>query len=124
MKQIIFITLFLACATVAYSQADTAKPHLYNPMADADKQIAEAVAKAKKEKKHVLLQIGGNWCIWCIRFNKFVESDSSLKAALDADYVVEHINYSPENKNEKTCHCSFFDGIVFTVFVRSALRSD
>jgi hypothetical protein len=101
MKKLLFIILYLGYTTAAYSQADTSKPHLYNPMANADKQIAEALAKAKKEKKHVLLQIGGNWCIWCIRFNKFVESDSSLKGTLDANYIVEHINYSPENKNEK-----------------------
>jgi thioredoxin-related protein len=91
----------LVYTATAYGQVDTTKPHLYDPMADADKQIAEAVTKANKEKKHVLLQIGGNWCVWCIRFNKFVESDSSLKATLDANYIVEHINYSTENKNEK-----------------------
>jgi hypothetical protein len=26
------------------------------------KQIKEAVAKASKEGKHVLIQYGGNWC--------------------------------------------------------------
>lgn len=102
MKQLLLVILCLVYSGVPYSQADTTKPHLYNPTADADKQITDAVTKAKKEKKHVLLQIGGNWCIWCIRFNKFVETDSTLKKALDDNYIVAHINYSPENKNEKT----------------------
>src|SRR6185437_16961218 len=46
------------------------------------------------------LQIGGNWCIWCMRFNEFVHSDS-LWHTLNDNYVVVHVNYSPENKNEK-----------------------
>jgi thiol:disulfide interchange protein len=101
MKQYLLILLSLALSLSVYSQADTSKPHLYDPNANAETQITDAVAIAKKEKKHVLLQIGGNWCIWCIRFHKFVESDSVLKASLDANYVAVHINYSPENKNEK-----------------------
>ncbi len=35
---------------------------LYNPNADAKADIAAAVSKAKKSKKHVFIQAGGNWC--------------------------------------------------------------
>jgi len=72
---------------------------LYNPYANAEKDVAAALIKAKKENKHVLLQIGGNWCIWCYRFNSFVQTDSTLKRILDNNYVVYHLNYSNENKN-------------------------
>jgi thioredoxin-related protein len=57
------------------------------------------MAKAKKESKHVLLQIGGNWCVWCYRFNSFVLLDPDLKNILNNNYVVYHLNYSPENRN-------------------------
>ncbi len=73
--------------------------HIYHPEANAKKDISEAIVKAAKEKKHVLLQIGGNWCIWCRRFYKFVEDDAELKATMDKNYVVYHLNYSKENKN-------------------------
>ncbi|ANE50344.1 thioredoxin family protein [Flavisolibacter tropicus] len=76
---------------------DTTK--LYNPYADATKEVAQALVKAKKEKKQVLLQVGGNWCVWCYRFNSFVRTDSLLKQLEDANYVVYHLNYSKENKN-------------------------
>jgi len=76
---------------------DTTK--LYNPIANVAKDVAEAVKKAKQENKHVLIQVGGNWCIWCYRFNDFVESDKELKEIIEKTYVVYHLNYSKENKN-------------------------
>ena len=72
---------------------------LYDPKANAEKDVAVALAKAKKEGKHVLLQIGGNWCVWCYRFNSFVLLDPTLKNILNNNYIVYHLNYSPENKN-------------------------
>lgn len=72
---------------------------LYNPYANVEKDVAAALVKAKAEKKHVLLQIGGNWCIWCFKFHSFVHIDSSLRKLLRENYVVYHLNYSPENKN-------------------------
>ncbi len=82
-----------------YAQEE--KPKIYNPQANAKQQINNAVKQAAKEKKHVLLQIGGNWCVWCIRFHNTVNGDSVLKKQMDDNFVVVHLNYSPENKNEK-----------------------
>jgi thioredoxin-related protein len=76
---------------------DSAK--LYNPYANVQKDVSAALTKAKKEHKYVLLQIGGNWCSWCYRFNNFVKNDSALKNIVDSNYVVYHLNYSKENKN-------------------------
>ncbi|NIG51866.1 thioredoxin family protein [Chitinophaga sp. Cy-1792] len=73
--------------------------HIYNPTADAKKDLTAAIAQAAKENKHVLVQIGGNWCIWCKRFYKFTEDDADLKSAMEKNYVVYHLNYSKENKN-------------------------
>jgi len=88
------IVAFVAKANVA----DTAK--LYNPNANAEADIKAAVNKAKQSGKYVLIQAGGNWCSWCLRFNKFVTEDLQLDSAVKANYVVYHLNYSPENKNK------------------------
>ena len=74
---------------------------LYTPTANAEKDIAAAVSEAKASGKNVLVQIGGNWCIWCMRFNDFVTKDAQLDSMTKASYVVYHMNYSEENKNEK-----------------------
>ncbi|RXK81319.1 thioredoxin family protein [Filimonas effusa] len=76
------------------------KPTVYNVNADAAADVAAAVKKAKAENKHVLLQLGGNWCIWCLRFHKLVNENDTLKKAMNDNYIVVHVNYSKENKNE------------------------
>jgi thioredoxin-related protein len=76
-------------------------PKPYNAAENADARIAELVKKAKTENKNIILQAGGNWCIWCLRFNDFVQTTPELKEIVDANYFYYHLNYSPENKNEK-----------------------
>jgi len=74
---------------------------LYHPEDDAQAEIDKAVAKANLEGKHVLLQVGGNWCGWCILFDKKVKSTEVLKSTVAANFVVYHLNYSKENKNKE-----------------------
>lgn len=94
-KYFFFYLLFTAAFVVKAGAADS----LYHPMANAKKDIAEAIAKAKKEKKHVLIQAGGNWCGWCLEFNRFTTTDQQMDSAIKADYVVYHLNYSPKATN-------------------------
>ncbi len=76
------------------------KVNIYNPELDGIKQIKEAVKIAKAENKHILVQVGGNWCPWCIKFHKYSNGDAEIKEIIDNNYVVVKLNYSPENKNE------------------------
>ncbi|SKA23436.1 Thioredoxin-like [Chitinophaga eiseniae] len=102
MKKIVWallLGLFFALPAMDVQAQTHDLEHIYNPAADAKADIAAAVKKAARENKHVLVQIGGNWCIWCKRLYKFVEDDAELKAAMNKDYVVYHLNYSKENKN-------------------------
>lgn len=76
-------------------------PKPYHPEANAELDIQSAVKLAKKEHKNVIIQAGGNWCIWCLRFNNYVQQTPELKQIVDKNYVYYHLNWSPENKNEK-----------------------
>lgn len=86
--------------TVAPAQHSTAGWHGYNPSADAAKDIAAAVKKAAKEKKRVLVDVGGNWCIWCKKLDEFFETDKEAGDYMRAHYVLVKVNWSEENKNE------------------------
>ncbi|HMV07637.1 MAG TPA: thioredoxin family protein [Cyclobacteriaceae bacterium] len=77
------------------------KPNLYNPSADAKADIAAAVKKAAAENKHVILQLGGNWCSWCILYNNLVTTNDTLKTYIANNYVTVHVNYSQENFNDE-----------------------
>ena len=73
---------------------------LYDPSLDGMKQINEAVAKAKVQGKHVLIQYGGNWCSWCVKFDGFCKADTAISNLVARNYISVKLNYSPENKND------------------------
>ena len=73
---------------------------LYDPTLDGMKQLTQAVETAKKNGKHVLIQYGGNWCSWCIKFDAFSKADAEISKVIEANYVAVKLNYSPENKND------------------------
>ncbi|NCI51451.1 thioredoxin family protein [Sediminibacterium roseum] len=95
MKKYSFLLVFVALASIHAGASDS----LYHPLANAKKDIAEAIKKAKAENKHVLIQAGGNWCSWCLEFNRFTTTDKQMDSAINADYIVYHLNYSPQAKN-------------------------
>jgi|SRR5687767_3162443 len=99
MKKIFCISAFFV-SVAAFSQ-DMAKFKLYKPAEDAETEIANAIKQAKNEGKHVFIQIGGNWCIWCARFVDFVDTDKEIDSLVNSNYIVYHMNYSKENKNQK-----------------------
>ena len=100
MKKVIAAFGMLFITVGAFSQ-DMTKFKLYKPEEKAEQEIDRAVKKAKAEGKQVFIQIGGNWCIWCARFNDFVSNDPKIDSILKAAFVVYHMNYSKENFNAK-----------------------
>ena len=100
LQRIFLLYFFLFFSFTVFSQ-DMKKFNLYKPDEKAETEIANAVGEAKRSGKHVLIQIGGNWCIWCARFHEFVTKDSQLDSLMNANYVVYHLNYSKENYNVK-----------------------
>ena len=76
------------------------KPAPYNENQDVRKDIGIAVQKAGAENKHVLVQFGGNWCPWCLRFHALVNGDSKIDSLVQADYVYMLANV-PREKNKR-----------------------
>jgi thiol:disulfide interchange protein len=92
------ILLLLFFQLCCFSQKSV---ELYNPAADAKADLALAVQTAKEQNKHVLVQVGGNWCRWCVKLHGFFETNTRVDSILKADYVLVKVNYSPENKNSE-----------------------
>jgi len=92
------ISLFLLLL-VNFTWAQNNKVQIYNPQIDAEKELSEAIQQAKKENKHILIQIGGNWCPWCIKLHGYFKEEPKVDSLLKADFIFVKINYSKENKN-------------------------
>ena len=100
MKKLLVCFIANLVFVVGNSQ-DMTKFKLYKPEEKAEQEIAAAIKQAKSEGKHVFIQIGGNWCIWCARFHDFVSNDAKIDSTINAGYIVYHLNYSKENYNAK-----------------------
>jgi len=95
-----------ARGTPAGVRSDTTMPatesrEKFDPTRDAAKDIADAVVLASKESKRILLDVGGEWCIWCHKLDKFFNDNKDAADFLHANFIVVKVNYSKENKNEK-----------------------
>ena len=100
--QSILICLLVLAIPGTSLLAQKAYGDLYHPEANAGEDIEKAIAKASQEGKHVLVQAGGNWCVWCYRFHDYIEKDEALKKLVEDNYVVYRLNYSRENENPAT----------------------
>jgi len=72
---------------------------IYDPEANVSQAITQALVQAKAENKHLLLQIGGNWCPWCLKFHKFCADDQEISLFINKNYIKILVNYSKENRN-------------------------
>ena len=114
MNKLIVIFAFLLSSNILWAQ----KVEIYNSNADAQKEVADAIQKASAEGKHVFLQIGGNWCPWCVKFHRFVDEDSEIKTLVRKSFEVVKVNYDQKNKNEKLlAKLGFPQRFGFPVFV-------
>ena len=77
----------------------TPAPPVYDEAADAKADVAAAVAKAKKEKKRVLVTLGANWCGWCRALDRLFTKDETVSSALAAGYVPVKVDVGRMTKN-------------------------
>jgi thioredoxin-related protein len=97
MRTIISLSLlFLLVSNLTGQNEDS---QIYNPVTNANKQIQTAIDIAGGNNKHVLIQVGGNWCPWCIKLHNFIYDHNELDSLIKADFVYILVNYSKENKN-------------------------
>jgi thiol:disulfide interchange protein len=94
---VLVLSVFMAAAIFA---GGASVPAPYDPSLDGLEQLQDAGAAAGASGKRVFVVVGGNWCKWCRAFDALVASDQALAAAISRDYVLVHLNYSKENKNQ------------------------
>ncbi|MCA9285469.1 MAG: thioredoxin family protein [Phycisphaerales bacterium] len=100
------IVLLLAAMATVGGLAGAAPPEaaptrkVYDEAADGRTQIDDAVARAQRENKRVLVQWGGNWCPWCIRLHQLFEQDADVARTLLYEYEVVYVDAGrPAGKN-------------------------
>lgn len=111
MKRLLSFTVMLAflfSISIYAQDAPKAKKEMpqsknapkFDPTRDSEKDLTDAIAKTKENGKYILLDVGGEWCIWCKRLDIFFYDNEELHKMLTDAFEVVKVNYSPENKNE------------------------
>lgn len=92
----------VATAGVAVAAGDSSKlpPAGYDESRDPATDLKAAVAQAQRENKRILLEVGGEWCIYCRILNKVIHDDERLTQRLRDGFVVVKVNFSDKVKNE------------------------
>jgi thiol:disulfide interchange protein len=87
------LALFIAATALqAAPEYPKSGPDIYDPQADGTTQVAAAVAQAKTSGKHVLVDLGANWCVWCHRLHDTFQQNPEVAAALEKNYVLVMID--------------------------------
>ena len=87
-------------AVMLVSAAAWAVEKPFDPASDPAKDLQAAMQRAQAEHKNILMDVGGNWCEWCLVLEETLHADPELNALLEKNYVVMHVNWSKENENK------------------------
>lgn len=92
--------LFLPLMPPAYGQAPVpfVKKQLYSETANPRVDIAAALKRAKVEKKHVILDFGGNWCGDCLVLDLYMHQAPNGDL-LKKHYIVVHVDIGHMDHN-------------------------
>jgi len=73
---------------------------VYDVSRDPARDLQDAIAEATRTHKRILLEVGGDWCVYCNIMDTTFDSHAQLRKVRDASFVTVKINFSKENPNE------------------------
>jgi thiol:disulfide interchange protein len=73
---------------------------VYDPNRNPADDLAQAIPVALAENKRILLELGGDWCIWCKYMDEFYATHPDILQYRVDHYVLIKVNVSEDNMNE------------------------
>ena len=70
-------------------------PADYDPARDAGADIRTALQLARAGHKRVLVFVGGDWCDWCGKMERFFSKNDGLRSEKEKKYVSVKVFYNP-----------------------------
>ena len=103
MKRLLLgLLVFAGLFSLSFSQTETPFFKIkYDPKANSETQLQNAITLAKESGKNILLDVGGEWCIWCHRLDSLFEANNTLAEFVLQNYVPVKIDVSKGHSNEE-----------------------
>ena len=80
----------------------------YDPNRDPFADGRRAIINAQTTHRRILIELGGNWCAWCKKMDRFINKNKKIKKKLYENFVVLKVNVSDENDNHEFLSSHFF----------------
>jgi thioredoxin-related protein len=97
----IFVSIIIATTAIAASELIPEYSRHYDPKRDPFHDGRDAIANAMATQRRILIELGGNWCAWCKKLDRFIENNQTVKNKLYDNFVVLKVNVSDENDNHE-----------------------
>ena len=72
---------------------------VYDPARDPVADLAATIRTAQAANKRIVLQVGGDWCGWCHKLDRYVAEHPAVASTLHHGFVIMKVNKSGENEN-------------------------
>lgn len=91
----------LAVGPVAAAAEGPPWSRAFDPKRDPDADLREAMALAQATGRHILVDVGGDWCVWCRLLDNLFATDADLSALKERNFVTLKVHYDKTvNRNE------------------------
>ena len=90
------LLLLIVPAIAASSEYRSMGPDVFDPRTKAEDLIAQAVTRAAREDKRILLLFVANWCPWCRRLNAALTAPA-VKQKLQQKFVLVYVDANTRN---------------------------
>lgn len=99
MKRVLWGLLLVALCPLAIAWNDRPYNRTYDPFRDPFVDFETAKRDATAAGKLILIDVGGDWCIWCKRLDQFLGQHPDVSAPLDEVFILLKVNVSEERSN-------------------------
>ncbi len=99
LKILIFTILLFILVGVGFAKDTETESGPYDPNANIDQKIEQALQQAQKNEQHILLVFGANWCPWCRALHDLMENNKKVNNYLDEHYQVVLIDVGRKDNN-------------------------
>ena len=80
---------------------NSALVNVYDSARNPADDLQQAIVLAQKENKRIMLELGGDWCIWCRYMDEFYATHADILQYRAENYVLVKVNVSEENSNDE-----------------------
>ncbi len=72
----------------------------FDPAKDPAEDLKKAVERASAEGKRIILDVGGEWCVWCRYMDRFFILNPELEKIKNQNFVWVKVNMDEKNDNK------------------------